>query len=108
MFNKEALLEKINQILDTDMTHKSYEETMVLLVRKVEQQQKELNEGHCRELSYIDDIEQMEGMVAQANQENQRLLDKLLNCKSKTTYKVYEENLAFAQELALIKGEMSG
>ena len=108
MFKKQELLAKVNQILHTDMTHKSYEETMVLLVKKVEQQQKELSEAHCRELSYIDDIEQMEGMLSQANQENKLLFEKLQNCRRKTTYAVYEENLKLAEQLALIKGEMSG
>jgi predicted nucleic acid-binding Zn-ribbon protein len=134
MFNKEELLAKVNQILDTDMTYKSYEETIELLVKKVEQQQseidyyqaqidrvrkttrfteyqkleKELKEAQCRELSYIDDIEQMEGMLRQANLENKLLQEKLINCKRKTTYAVYEENLRLSEELALIKGEMSG
>ena len=108
MFNKAEVLAKVNRILAVDMTHKSYEETIELLIKKAEQQQKELNEAHCRELSYIDDIEQMEGMLSQANQENKILLEKLQNCKRKTTYAVYEENLRLAKELALIKGEMPG
>jgi hypothetical protein len=108
MFNKAEVLAKVNQILDTDMKHKSYEETIELLVRKLEHQQNELKEAQCRELSYLDDIEQMEGMLSQANQRNEQLQEKLLNCKRKTTYAVYEENLKLAEELALIKGEMSG
>jgi len=100
-----------------------------LLIDTVEKQQVELVEGKRREESYIDGIEEVEAMLSMANNEIEgyKLQETLLlerlkknakliqNYKCKTTYKVYEENLRLAQEntelkqeLALIKGEMSG
>ncbi|MFS0776232.1 hypothetical protein ABC255_09515 [Neobacillus sp. 3P2-tot-E-2] len=104
MFNKEELLAKVNQVTGKDYTHCSYLLTIADLIQVIEHQQKELKEAQCRELSYIDDIEQMEGMLSQANAENKLLQEKLLNCKRKSTYTVYEENLKLAAELARLKG----
>jgi phosphoribosylaminoimidazole-succinocarboxamide synthase len=101
MINKEELLAKVNQFLETDMTYKSYEETIVHLVGKVEQQQNELKEARCREISYIDDIEQTEGMFTQANGRIKEMKEK---CRFKFVEKVMEENLALAQEVARLKG----
>ncbi|WP_163183317.1 hypothetical protein [Neobacillus sedimentimangrovi] len=41
-------------------------------------------------------------------EDNQKLRNQIQVFKAKTTWRVYEENLKLAQELALLKGEMSG
>lgn len=73
------------------------------MIKTIEQQQIELKEAQCRELSYIDDIEQMEGMLSQANE---RIKEIEKNTRFVEYEKMLKENTAMAQELALIKGEM--
>lgn len=41
-------------------------------------------------------------------EDNQKLRHQIHVFKAKTTWRVYEENLKLAQELALLKGEISG
>jgi hypothetical protein len=107
MGNQENLLAKVNQVTGKDYTYCSFLLTISDLVQVIEHQQNELKEAQCRELSYIDDIEQMEGMLSQATRRNEQLQEKLLNCKRKTTYAVYEENLKLAQEVARLKDVVS-
>jgi transcriptional regulator CtsR len=82
MFNKEELLAKVNQFLETDMTYKSYEETIERLVEKISMQQSEIN--YC------------EAMLDRARNE-------ISDLKQKTRFAKYEklekENLALAQEI---------
>jgi hypothetical protein len=46
--------------------------------------------------------------VEMLREDNQKLRNQIQVFKTKTTWRVYEENLKLAQELALLKGEMSG
>ena len=46
--------------------------------------------------------------VEMLREDNQKLRLRIHEYRSKTTWRVYEENLRLAQELALLKGEMSG
>lgn len=41
-------------------------------------------------------------------EQNKKLRQQIHSFRCKTTFRVYEENLKLAEELALIKGEMSG
>lgn len=41
-------------------------------------------------------------------EQNKKLREQIHSFRCKTTFRVYEENLRLAEELALIKGEMSG
>lgn len=50
-------------------------------------------------------IKQNEDIILQ---QNKKLRQQIHSFRCKTTYRVYEENLKLAEELALIKGEISG
>lgn len=103
------------------------------LIKTAEKQQNELTVAHEQELSYIDDIEQMEGMLEQANQRIQDLETTIKQHQAQESFllerikkqsreiremwndrrlirfwELAEENLKLAQELAELKGELSG
>jgi hypothetical protein len=53
-------------------------------------------------------IEELKGNEEILLEQNKKLRQQIHSFRRKTTYRVYEENLKLAEELALIKGEMSG
>jgi cell division FtsZ-interacting protein ZapD len=85
------LLIKVNQLTGKDYTHKSFLETIAELVQLVEQYQ-------------LQETFLLESLKKQTLQ----IKDMKEKCRFKFVEKVMDENLALAQELALIKGEMSG
>lgn len=63
----------------------------------------------------MDEITQLKERIAELEnskeilmEQNKKLRQQIHSFRCKTTYRVYEENLKLAEELALIKGEMSG
>lgn len=56
----------------------------------------------------IKQIEELENELEMLREDNKKLRLRIREYRSKTTWKVYEENLRLAQELALLKGEISG
>lgn len=71
------------------------------LIDTVEQQQKEF--AYLSESSTETDT-----IISSLEAENKRLSEKIQAYERKTKWKVFEEDLKIAQELALLKGEMSG
>ncbi len=110
---------KISQILGRNIQYENMKKSFEDLAAVIEKQQKELTEAHNRELSYNDDIEQMDVMVDLLQKEvNQYKLQETLllekvkkqiedirHLRAKTTFKVYEENLLLVQEIVRLKGE---
>jgi hypothetical protein len=61
------------------------------------------------EISYLKKrISDLEIATEVILEQNKKLRQQIQYFRCKTTYRVYEENLKLAEELALIKGEMSG
>lgn len=63
----------------------------------------------------MDEINQLKNRISDLEviqevlmEQNKKLRQQIHSFRCKTTYRVYEENLKLAEELALIKGEMSG
>ncbi|WP_026572479.1 hypothetical protein [Bacillus sp. UNC438CL73TsuS30] len=115
----DELMFKISQILGRNIQYENMKKSFEDLAAVIEKQQKELTEAHNRELSYNDDIEQMDVMVDLLQKEvNQYKLQETLllekvkkqiedirHLRAKTTFKVYEENLLLVQEIVRLKGE---
>jgi DNA-binding transcriptional regulator PaaX len=89
--DQSELLIKVNQLTGKDYTHKSFLETIAELVQLVEEFQ--IQETFL--------LERLKKQTLQVKEMKEK-------CRFKFVEKVMEENLALAQELALIKGEMSG
>ncbi|WP_374718245.1 hypothetical protein [Neobacillus sp.] len=56
----------------------------------------------------IKTVEHQQLVIDGLFEDNQKLRNQIKVFKAKTTWRVYEENLRLAQELALLKGEISG
>lgn len=58
--------------------------------------------------SMDESVSEFDTIIPELEKENKKLREQIQDFKRKSTWPIYEENLKLAQELALIKGEMSG
>jgi hypothetical protein len=113
--DKDSLLAKVNQLTGKDYTHKSLLETIEVLCVKIVKFQEDVQiKNNLMEIlkksnrEYQTTIESLIESEEILLEQNKKLRQQIHSFRCKTTYKVYEENLKLMEELALIKGEMSG
>jgi nucleoside-triphosphatase THEP1 len=125
----------VERLMEIKKHQLRYTNNILWLIETIEKQQKEIIESKERELSYIDDIEQMGGMIQQANElirkleenarnlsetvftlnmnkerlleQNKKFRQRIFELRKQNSDKVYKENLKLLHEIEQIKGGAS-
>lgn len=110
--DSEGLIAKVNKALGTDVKYKKVFDTVEDLLAVIEKQQ---NEYITLSQSISEDdaiIEQLQEEIKFYKLQETLLLERLKKIEKNSRYlkfmKMAEENLSLAQEVALLKGEISG
>ena len=115
----DKLLEKVNRILDKDYTHRTLLETIEALAKKVDEFEEEnglMAEKHAeRDIQFnefvriIEQYKFSEALLLERLKKQTLQIKEMQQDRRLTRYwDMAEENLRLAQELAILKGELSG